>query len=122
MPSTSVSIEHLFIQETFVFYSFEEGMSSSTFRRFPTTTRDGHYTYFSMSSLYFSLTSTGILERSVRMAVSRALAQSQVSVELSMGIFGATLRRMRWALATLALRLLMTMSTVTGSSDSCQQS
>jgi hypothetical protein len=34
----------------------------------------------------------------------------------------ATLLRMRWALATFALRLPMTISTVTGSLDSCQES
>src|SRR6266566_4010797 len=78
--------------------------------------------YLPISRLYFSFASAGILLRSVIIAVESAPGHSQVLALRSAGIFCATLRRMRWALATLALRLPTTISTVTDSSDSCQQS
>src|SRR5258706_4817492 len=79
-------------------------------------------THLPRSRLYFSFTWSGILDGSVRIALARALGHSQVFALRSAGIFLATLLRMRWALATLALRLPMTISTVTDSSDSCQES
>ena len=55
-----------------------------------------------MSRLYFSFTSPGIFDRSVRIAAARAPGHSHVFALRSAGIFLATLLRMRWALATLA--------------------
>src|SRR5438874_2416666 len=78
--------------------------------------------YLPISKPYFSLTSAGISERSVIIAVASALPQSQATAERSAGIRCATFCRIRCALVTLALKFPITISTVTDSSVSCQQS